>query len=973
MKSMALQGRPLLSGVGYSLGSVLLAASILLTGCTNPEMTADAGAASDGQVAIVTSPNDSRAYRPLTLPNNLEVLLVHDPAVEKSAAALSVGVGLMFDPMSHQGMAHYLEHMLFLGNEKYPEPDEFMAFTNQNGGSTNAYTWLDITNYMFQIKNDTYEEGLDRFSNFFKTPLLDPEYIEKEKNAVNAEWSMRREMDVFGVFRLGRSLMGEHPANRFLIGNLESLSDKPDSKLHTSTVDFYKQYYSANIMKVAMVSHLSLDDMQALAKAYFADIPNTNIAKPEVNAPIDFSQAGNKFIRYVPQEEKRSLQLQFIIESNADKFRVKPNQYLAYIIGSEMPNTPASRLKELGWAESLMVSASPDEFGNFGSFTIDVALTDAGMEHRAEMTDLLLGYIDRLRKDGVDDRYAAEFKTSLDNKFRFLEKVNDFSYVSQLAAAMQDYPLESVIDAPFRFDGFDADAVNEVLSQLVPERLQVWYISKDEPAIEEQKFYAGKYAVEALKLGSPEQQMALVDQYHLAQPALNTLLPESFEVAHADSTPVMAIDQEGIELWLQGSEYFSEQPKGFTKLYLNSPSRDESAEVAVHLAIWSDLYNQAQTTLFTEASVAGMNAGLSPSFGVELTFSGFTDKQPELIRAALAALRINPTETEIAQAVDRYTRAISNSKRAFPFRQLFPTLRLITRTGNYSDEALLAAAEGVSQESLQQFVEQELARVLVRGYMFGNYSQKDAAGIAELLRAALPNRSPTGYARPRILNPILGETLVFQADLPVEDLGMLYVFAAPEASVVNKARGQVLAEYLSNRTFNTLRTEEQLGYAAGGLAGEIGEHPVLGLYIQTPVKNPVDMLARFDTYLGEFGEDLATLSQEDFERFKQGVLTTLNEPPKNLAAEAGPFIADWERERYDFDSKQQLIAAVEQVSVEDIRDYYQETVMSEKPSRILVQLKGRAYADQPFAEIEGASVITDIAAFHEAMPIQPQR
>ncbi|MEY2908950.1 MAG: hypothetical protein RLZZ602_1473, partial [Pseudomonadota bacterium] len=54
-------------------------------------------------------------------------------------------------------------------------------------------------------------------------------------------------------------------------------------------------------------------------------------------------------------------------------------------------------------------------------------------------------------------------------------------------------------------------------------------------------------------------------------------------------------------------------------------------------------------------------------------------------------------------------------------------------------------------------------------------------------------------------------------------------------------------------------------------------------------------------------------------------------------------------------------------------DYYQETVMSETPSRILVQLKGRAYADQPFAEIEGASVITDIAAFHEAMPIQPQR
>ncbi|MBT3458732.1 MAG: peptidase M16, partial [Halieaceae bacterium] len=122
-------------------------------------------------VSVIVSPNDSREYRSLSLANGIEVLLVSDPQVEKSAAALSVGVGLMFDPMDYQGMAHYLEHMLFMGTEAFPEVDAYMNFMSENGGSRNAYTWLDITNYMFEIKNSAYEGALDRFSHFFKTPL----------------------------------------------------------------------------------------------------------------------------------------------------------------------------------------------------------------------------------------------------------------------------------------------------------------------------------------------------------------------------------------------------------------------------------------------------------------------------------------------------------------------------------------------------------------------------------------------------------------------------------------------------------------------------------------------------------------------------------------------------------------------------------------------------------------------------------
>ena len=954
--------------MGLLLGSLLL-------GCSQREESTDTTADSSMDsptVSVIVSPNDSREYRSLSLANGIEVLLVSDPQVEKSAAALSVGVGLMFDPMDYQGMAHYLEHMLFMGTEAFPEVDAYMNFMSENGGSRNAYTWLDITNYMFEIKNSAYEGALDRFSHFFKTPLLDPEYIEKEKNAVNAEWSMRREMDYFGMFKLGRSFLGDHPANRFLIGNLESLADKPGSSLHSATVEFFDKYYSGNLMKVAMVSDRDLDQMEALARQYFAGVPNKGVAEPVVTEQIDMAKAAGKLVHYVPLEDQRMLQMDFLIDANDDQFRVKPNKYLAYILGSEMPNTPAARLKELGWASSLGVMASPNGLGNYGTFSIQVDLTEAGMAQRSTIVDMVLGYIELLRTEGVDDRFANEFATSLTNRFRFLEKTNDFAYVSQLAEVMQNYPTLHAIDAPYRFEGFEADAVSSVLEQLTPERLNVWFVSKDEPATEEMHFYAGKFSVEPLEVSTSTEQMALASANGLAMPALNTLLPESFAVDHAAGQTVKVVDTESAEFWLQGSATFPEQPKGFTQLQLNTNEQAKSPDASVLSALWVDLYRQQQTTLLTEASIAGMNASVSPGFGIQMTFSGFTDKQPELIKRSLEALRIEPSEEEFTQAVDRFTRGLENSRFGFPVRQLFPAIRRLTQTGTFNQKDLLQAANAATLASLSGHIEQQLSSAYVRGYRFGNYSEKDVQSLADLIARVLPNRSGDSYTRADTYAPQPGSTLVYQESLPVEDLGMAYLFAAPTASIENVAKGELLAAHLSNRAFNQLRTEEQLGYAAGGFATQLGDHPMVGFYIQTPVKAPIAMLERFDRYRTEFASDLEALDQAEFESIKAGVLTDLTQPPKNLGEEAGPFLMDWNRERYDFDTRTQLIAAVGQVTLDAVRDYYAQTVMAEAASRVLVQLKGTGFADEPFAEIAGAQIVEDVSMFHQSMPIQPR-
>lgn len=75
------------------------------------------------QVRALKAPHDFRKFRSFVLPNQLEVLLVQDPAASKSAAAVDVGVGHLNEPKEYPGLAHYLEHMLFLGTKEYPVVD----------------------------------------------------------------------------------------------------------------------------------------------------------------------------------------------------------------------------------------------------------------------------------------------------------------------------------------------------------------------------------------------------------------------------------------------------------------------------------------------------------------------------------------------------------------------------------------------------------------------------------------------------------------------------------------------------------------------------------------------------------------------------------------------------------------------------------------------------------------------------------
>jgi insulysin len=227
---------------------------------------------------LVKSENDQRQYRYITLANNLKVLLISDPAAEKSAAALSVNIGANQNPIEREGLAHFLEHMLFLGTQKYPEPGEYQAFIAQHGGTYNAYTAAENTNYFFEIDNSKLEPALDRFAQFFIAPLFNADYVERERNAVHSEYvaklkdDARREWDVY------RELMNpEHPSAKFSVGNHVTLADRGEASVRTDLLNFYRRYYAAHLMNLVVMGRESLEQLETLVATRFVQVAEHDV------------------------------------------------------------------------------------------------------------------------------------------------------------------------------------------------------------------------------------------------------------------------------------------------------------------------------------------------------------------------------------------------------------------------------------------------------------------------------------------------------------------------------------------------------------------------------------------------------------------------------------------------------------------------------------------------------------------------
>jgi len=139
-----------------------------------------------------------------------------------AACGLCVGVGSFSDPPEFQGLAHLLEHMVFMGSEKFPRENEFDAFLNKHGGETNASTDSEATTFYFDCQYQYLFRALERFAQFFISPLIKRNALSRELEALDSEFQSVLQSDSCRRQQLfSQCARPHHPATQFLWGNIQ--------------------------------------------------------------------------------------------------------------------------------------------------------------------------------------------------------------------------------------------------------------------------------------------------------------------------------------------------------------------------------------------------------------------------------------------------------------------------------------------------------------------------------------------------------------------------------------------------------------------------------------------------------------------------------------------------------------------------------------------------------------------------------
>ncbi|MBL4631860.1 MAG: insulinase family protein, partial [Paraglaciecola sp.] len=721
--------------------------------------------------------------------------------------------------------------------------------------------------------------------------------------------------------------------------------------------------------KATMISHLPIAEMKKLAEKYFAKIPNKNTPRPKMTATVAKPENLKKVIHYIPQTQMKQLRINFVIENNAHQFAVKPNGYVNYLLANEMPGALASTLRDAGLSEAVYSNFDADEYGNAGSFTLYIDLTDTGVQNRDKVMGAVLKYLALLRDKGVNARYFNEIKQSLNNSFRFKEKTNDYNYAMQIAADLQHIPAEYVLSSAYEYQRFNPDVIQRVLEQLTLDNARIFYIDKKQPGEQSMQYFPGQYSVHDINAELEKKWLLASLQFDLSLPRANSLMPENFDLVATQYTdkPVQLVSEKGYTVHLGHSALFK-QPKGTVTLDLNTGLTQSTAKNHVLAKLLGRGLGQQLTELQSEASAAGMGLNTRLSNGLSFTVNGFTDKQGTLLASALKkVLDFNISASDLANLKASFKADIQSSKRQILLNQLFPKFSQLTQLDEFSDEALLAEVDGISPSDLKLFRDQLLKQGNLRVFAFGNYSAKQARQLAELVLSQLPAKRQLAdvYHTP-LLHTEAGEIYNWQEDIEMTDIGLIDAYLAPKNDA-DLATARVLSQFIRPALFKQIRTEEQLAYAVGFFGQTYRQQMLLAYYIQSPAKGVADVHQRIALFRKEFAQQLAAVTAQEFMTTKNSVLITLTQPAKNLSEEMGEFVDDWRNQQWQFDSRERLINAIKKVTLDDLITLYNRIENGNAFGRVLIQMRGTKFSDKAFIELNGAVNVTDIDNFHRQM------
>ncbi len=901
----------------------------------------------------------------LRLANGVETLLISDPKANPSAACVWVGAGSWNDPEEYPGMAHFCEHMLFMGTQKYPNENEFSTTVSNYAGFSNAFTAPNRTVYMFEAQSDGFLLLLDQFAHFFIDPLFNPSGISRELHAVDQEFAKNLENDRWRQYMVFKETGNpEHPNRLFSTGNSQTLGRIPQSALK----QWHSENYGAEKMHLVLYSSLPLDALRDQAVALFNMVPQS------MKEPLDFThnlssakQRGH--ITYVkPIQKQQSLSLSWELPADLATDETQAADLVAFALRRGQKFSLYEKLKTDLLIDTM--STQIDELGGKAHrfFEISLELTQQGLEQLDTVIFRCFEAIAGLKETSIPAYLLEEKNTMAQLNYQYQSRQDPFEYVKNLAEGIAEESLSTYPRNTLLSTGHDPAKIAQVLKLLTPDACAISLLASPEltkvmPNVRE-KWFGTEYAIRPIPnrwlsqwaKAKPNPQIRLAEQ----NPYLPTnlaLIPDP----KLSSKPIAFAHHDfGTAYYVREAGFGS--PHAICNIWIRTPHTLPSARNHVLASLYVDHFTDMLHPTFAAAAAAGLHASIDLDRSMlHIQIAGYSEKAPLLLQEIVKQMaEFPPTQEQFQLYFARHEKAYQNAQKELAVRQAKDLLDSILNQDKSTNLAKLHALQDISFEAFATFHKELFERTYMQGLFAGNLSLKEAESawldvIHALGHVPYPKEE---HATTKVLHlPSTGGP--FEISQTVDAQGNAAILVVDEGAFTFERRAvqEILSTPLKEAFFNELRTKQKTGYIAHSAALELENLLFQYFLVQSNSHQPNDLLFRFEQFIEEFNDALAeNISEERFETIRSSLITSLQTRFHNLADKTALWAnLAFERDA-DFDFVEKRIEALSQLSYDAFLKQAPTLLSRDNRKRLAVLAEGRLASPFHYHPIELAKL-----------------
>lgn len=925
---------------------------------------------------------DDRSYRLVVLPNGLHVLAIHDPTTDKAAASLDVHVGAFADKhFEVSGLAHFCEHLLFMGTEKYPEENEYLRYLAQHLGYLNAYTAAEHTNYYFELSADHLEGALDRFSQFFISPLFSQACQDREIRAVDSENKKNLQNDLWRFYQLDKLTSNpEHPYSGFSTGNLHTLQEEPTSRglnVRDVLLDFYGSHYSANLMSLVVLGKEPLDQLTEWAVDRFLAVPNADFPRPSYDGKLIYgpSQLG-KLTLARPIMDVHKLELVFMVPSDQEaQWRLKPADYYLHLLGHESKGLILALLKEKNWVSEL-TSGSMKVCNGSSLFHVEVELTPAGLENWRAIVVHVFEYLHLILAEPPKEWLWTEISNMSKVNFRFKQKQGASSTVSKMSNNLYRFTENSYIPPKYLLSSsiardFVPDEISHFGSFLVPDNLRLTLSSQTLGELPlREKWYNTEYLYESIPedIARSIRNVSKNDRFHF--PSHNAFIPEDFSISGPKllkplKHPFLIEDSSKFQVWFKQDDQF-QVPKGTIEILVHLPSSNRDVESSLYSSLLAELVGDELNNILYYASLVGLSFNIHHfRDGFLLKFSGYNNKLSVLLEEVLAKFRrFDPKKDRFESVKFKTHQELKNFGFGVPYNQIETHLLTLMNDKTYTyDEKIAKLNDGsITFEKLVDFYKNTLFSGGIFGEVLvqGNFDYANAYKIGKQIQDAFEDVKAVSESRNavneavKLQQHVLPENERIRYDVQLQDpknINSCVDYFLQIADSTGNERLRVLTDLLATiihePCFNQLRTKEQLGYVV--FSGYRPTRTKIGFrFLVQSERSCAYLEYRIEEFLSKFETSfLPLMTEEAFNNYKAALKAKKLTKLKNLGEEVSRFWASITDGYYEFQAREKHVEILETVTKKDLEAFFKEyiSVDSLKSSKIVLCLNSQVVPD----------------------------